>query len=230
MMMGNYCPQCGSKDVAARTSGATTYLRCRQCQAGEQTPVWPLLVATGASGAGKSAVCELLRDRLSGCAVYDVDLIWCSSWDERNDSWLRIAHSNGLSNTSTVLCGTLLPHHVDHLPNRCLVGDVLYLNLHCDDQDRSDRLQARWQHRSPGADEFIERQRSFASWLLKSAGAFHPPMPTVSTSGRTVSDTAGDVARWIDEQREAYAADQSARYTGVRQPSPPDLPGPVALL
>ena len=178
----------------------------------------------------RAQVCELLRDRLSGCAVYDVDLIWCSSWDERNDNWLRIAHSNGLSNTSTVLCGTLLPHHVDHLPNRCLVGDVLYLNLHRDHQDRSHRLQARWQHRSPGADEFIERQRSFASWLLKSAGAFHPPMPTVSTSGRTVSDTAGDVARWIDEQREAYAADQSARYTGVRQPSPPDLPGPVALL
>lgn len=178
----------------------------------------PLFVVTGASGVGKTAVGDVLARRLRGCTVYDLDLIWCRTWDERNDNWLRIAHSNWQAGMHTVFCGTLLPDQVDHLPNRCLVGDILYLTLHCDDADRQRRLRARWQHRLPDGEAFIDRQRLFAAWLIANAGAFNPPMAIVDTSRRTAGDVAVDVARWVETWRSSYEQEPGVRYREMAQP------------
>ncbi|HEX4215136.1 MAG TPA: hypothetical protein VIA06_17590 [Candidatus Dormibacteraeota bacterium] len=212
MMMGNYCHRCGGDAVAAKRSGTIATLRCTACGETEETPVRPAYVVTGTGGAGKTAVSTELPRLLAGCAVYDVDLIWCGTWDERNDNWLRIAHANGLCGLDTVFCGTVLPSGVDSLPNRCLVGDLLYLDLHCTDEDRDRRLRARWQHGQPDGEEVVHRHRAFAAELLRRAPEFAPPMPVVSTSGRSVAEAAADVAAWVDGWRRDYE-----RRPGVRQ-------------
>lgn len=211
MMMGNYCHRCGGDRVTGTRSGSAATLHCDACGETEETPVRPLYVITGASGAGKTAISVELPRRLDRCAVYDLDLIWCATWDDRNDNWLRIAHANGLCGIDTVLCGTALPEGTDPLPDRCLVGDILYLDLHCDDEDRDRRLRARWQHQASDGEDTVRRHRAFAAEILRRAPAFTPPMPVVSTSGRSVPDVAGEVAAWVDWWRRDYD-----RRPGVR--------------
>jgi hypothetical protein len=141
----------------------------------EDLPTRPLFVVTEASGVGKTAVCEALTGRLERCAVYDLDLIWAPTWDERDDNWFRIAHANGLAGLDTVFCGTMLPSRADRLPNRCLVGEVRYACLHCSDTEREHRLHQPWQYCLPDGAAFIERQREFAAWLVENAANFWPP-------------------------------------------------------
>jgi hypothetical protein len=193
-MTGNYCHRCGGDAVIGKRSRNVATLRCSACGETGETPVRTAYVVTGASGVGKTAVAQELTGLLDGCAVYDLDLIWCRDWDERNDNWLRVAHANGLCGLDTVFCGTLLPSQVESLPNRCLVGDLLYCDLDCSDEDRDRRLRARWQHRLPDGEAFIRRHRDFAAELLRRAPTFTPPMPVVSTSGRTVAEAAAEVA------------------------------------
>ncbi len=90
-----------------------------------------------------------------------------------------------------------MPSDLAQCKDRGLVGTIHFLNLHCNDEIREQRLRARPAWRG-ASDEFIDEHRRFAQWQLDNAAtSYDPPMPTVDTSHRTVEEAGQEIARWV---------------------------------
>jgi hypothetical protein len=94
-------------------------LRCPRCGTEQPLPAYPLFVVTGASGAGKTTVIELLRRRLPECEVFDSDLILHVAelgWDTWRNTWLQLAYAISRNGRATVLSGPLVTDQFERLP------------------------------------------------------------------------------------------------------------------
>ncbi|WP_135550679.1 AAA family ATPase [Paenibacillus cymbidii] len=153
----------------------------------------PLFVVTGASGAGKSTVCSLVREMLPNFDVFDMDIINNVDWQIAKANWLRIAYSISLSGRGTVLCGTMVPENIEAADHKDKFDRILYINLHCDDATREERLTARGWEKS-----LIEEYEKFANWLIQNAtAAFNPPMPTINTTNLPPKEVAKQIKDWV---------------------------------
>lgn len=153
----------------------------------------PLFVVTGASGTGKTTISSLLRKLLPDFDVFDMDIINNIDWQIAKANWLRIAYSISLSGRGTVLCGTMVPENIESAEYKNKFDRILYINLHCNDQTREQRLRSRgWE------ETLIEEHKNFANWLLiNSDRAFNPPMPTIDTSKLPPEKVAKEIKDWI---------------------------------
>lgn len=196
-----YCMRCD--DVthlwADRESGIAV---CPSCGYWERLPLLPVFVITGASGAGKTTIVAALVGILPHCEVFETDLLLdyaASTWDNLRSTWLMVAHGMALNGRPTVLSGTLLPEQLDRLPARRYVGPIRFCNLDAGDEVLSSRLRARpaWRRWD---DVRIEEHQAFAAHLRATIS------PTISTTDRTVSEVAADVAGWVNH----YLADRAS--------------------
>ena len=184
--------QCGP-GTALQADQPAQRLRCPRCGAQQRLPAHPLFVVTGASGSGKSTIVEPLRHRLPDCAVLETDLILqvaALGWDTWRNTWLQLAHAIALNARATVLCGSLLPGHLEALPARQLVGPVHFCNLDCSDAVLAERLRARPAWRAWTEERIVEHQR-FAAGLRERI------QPTFDTSVLSVEEVADRIAKWI---------------------------------
>ena len=160
----------------------------------------PLVVLSGASGAGKSTIVPLLIERLAGtCVVFDVDLLIdpireaspdrSVEWDAFRDTWLHVAAGLAQNRLPTVLVGPFIPEHLETLPGRELLGEIAYGVLDCADDVRRRRIEARpsWRLRD------ITEQVVFGAWLRTNLA------PVFDTDTATPMATADAVAAWIRE-------------------------------
>jgi hypothetical protein len=179
--------------------------------------IFPLFVVTGASGSGKTFVIPELRCQLPECLVFDKDLLWGrAAPDQFTNNWLRIAYSVAQGGRHTVICGTLMPGDLQACEDRSLVGTIHFLNLHCADDVREQRLRERPAWRQAADEAFIARHKQFARWLLENAAtAYEPPMPTVDTSQAPVSEIAGSIAEWVQGVLGGRTVQQPARRSAT---------------
>jgi hypothetical protein len=160
----------------------------------------PLVVLSGASGAGKSTIVPLLIERLAGtCAVFDVDWLIdplreaapdrSVAWDAFRDTWLHVAAGLAQNRLPTVLVGPYIPDHLETLPGRELVGEIVYGVLDCSDDVRRTRIEARpsWRLRD------IDEQVAFGAWLRTNLA------PVFDTDSVIPEKTADAVAGWVRE-------------------------------
>jgi hypothetical protein len=185
--------QCGPGTVPQPDRPAYL-LRCPRCGAERRLPGHPLFVVTGASGTGKSTILEPLQLRLPGCEVLETDVILhvaALGWDTWRNTWLQLAHAIGLNGRATVLCGPLLPDHLEDLPARRLVGPIHFCNLDCPDAVLADRLRARPAWRGWTEEKIIEHQR-FAAWLRARI------RPTFDTGTLSADEVADRVVQWVE--------------------------------
>jgi hypothetical protein len=168
-------------------------LRCPRCGETQPLPLLPLFVVTGASGTGKSTITNALRARLPSCEVLETDLILHVAelgWHAWRNPWMMVAYGLSLNGRSAVLCGSLLPEHLEELPARPLVGPVHFCNLDCPDDVLANRLRDRPQWRAWNEDRVFEHQR-FAADLRARI------QPSYDTSLLSVNETADAVASWV---------------------------------
>jgi hypothetical protein len=154
---------------------------------------------TGTSGSGKTSVIPALRQALPECIIFDKDLLW-GRCDEKQfyNNWLRIAYSIAQGGRHTVICGTIMPWDFNDCEDRGLVGTIHFLNLHCNDQVREQRLRSRPAWRESSSDAFILEHKRFAQWLLDNAATeYDPPMVTVDTSNVSIEEVAQAIAQWV---------------------------------
>jgi gluconate kinase/ribosomal protein S27AE len=200
-----FCMHCGPDTVLA--PDRRSQLRCPRCGDHQWLPDYPLFVVTGASGTGKSTIAEPLRRRLPDCEVFDTDTILhvaALGWDTWRNTWLQLAHAIALNGRATVLCGPLVPGHLENLPARRLVGPIYFCNLDCPDTLLAERLRARPAWRGWTEERIVDQQR-FAAWLRQQI------RPTFDTSALSVDAVADRVAGWVRQTLAGTAPGNAAR-------------------
>lgn len=150
-----------------------------------------LFIVTGACGSGKTTVIPELRRLLPRFVVFDADLL--QPLEYAISGWSGLAWNVAKSDIGMIVCGNYLPQHFE--PIRQKFGthiNFLYLNLHCSDAVRRERLEAR------GWEEFlIEYSRQFAQNMLELTNQVQPPIQVVITDHLTVEETALRIRDWV---------------------------------
>jgi adenylylsulfate kinase-like enzyme len=99
----NICPRCGEYSVEKTIDSSGPFAICPFCQYAHPFLQQPLFILTGASGAGKSAIClqlvPLLREE---CVVLEADILWGvipatqeNDYQDYRNIWLRVAKNVG---------------------------------------------------------------------------------------------------------------------------------------
>ncbi len=160
-----------------------------------------LFIITGASGVGKSALCEVLFKDESRYIVLESDLLWNSFFDTPEDNyllyrrtWLNICANISQIGLPVVLCGCVTPEQMELLPEREQFTDIYYAAAVCD----SDCLKTRLTKGRNITDEnHIKSSLSFNDWLIKNSRNTSPPITIVDTTDMNSKQAANVVDEWI---------------------------------
>jgi hypothetical protein len=203
--MMNVCFQCGLYRVDKVIDPVGPYAICPECGYKHSFLQLPLLIVSGASGAGKSAVCRHLLGRLNHVVLLDLDILWRPEFNtpENNyrdffETWLRVCKNIAQSGRPVVLfgAGAGVPANIEPCLERRYFSAVQYLGLVCADETLADRLRQRPVWRSAQAPAFIYEQMEFNRWFKLRDKRLHP---VIDTTDLSIEDTAQQVTGWIDE-------------------------------
>lgn len=172
----------------------------------------PLLIVSGASGAGKSAVYQSLLGRINEVVMLEGDLIWRPEFDTPEtkyrdffETWLRICRDISQSGRPVAMfnAGMGVPENIEPCAGRQYFSKVYYLALICEDDVLADRLCQRPERRNCSDSEYIKGQIQFNQWLKNEGPQVEPPVELIDTTGIALEETAKQVASWIrDKMRE----------------------------
>lgn len=201
--MDNICLACGAwrADKTIDPSGPAAI--CPACGHRQPFRMLPLLLVGGASGAGKSTVCQALLGTLSAVVVLDADLLWAEHFNQPEQSyrpffetWLRVAKSIAQAGRPVLLFGAGIgvPSNIEPCVERRYFDQIHYGALVCDDAALRERLQARPAWRQAGSAEFAASQQQFNRWLHNYAD--EPPITRFDTTGASLAETSAAVRVW----------------------------------
>ncbi|MBD2868729.1 nucleoside kinase [Paenibacillus sp. IB182493] len=144
-----------------------------------------------------------LRERLPDFIVLstDNDMFGTTSelldYPNRFNVLFQFAHFAAKSGKGTVICGTVMPWDAQKCDAYDLFDEVCFINLHCDDDTRNNRLRNR-EDKATWTDEMLKRHEEFARWLLDNAEtAYRPPMPTIDTAVAPPAEVAGQISEYV---------------------------------
>lgn len=166
----------------------------------------PLLVVSGASGAGKSAVYQILLGKLQEVVMLEGDLLWRAEFDKPDtkyrdffETWLRICRDISQSGRPVVMfnAGMGVPENIEPCVGRQHFSKVHYLALVCEDDVLADRLRQRPERRDCSDPEYIKGQIEFNQWFKMEGTQVEPQVELIDTTESTLEETAQQVALWI---------------------------------
>jgi hypothetical protein len=111
-----------------------------------------------------------------------------------------MAKNIGQAGRPVVLCGTVLPEHLEVCPERRYFSRIYYLALVCEDILLVERLKQRPAWRGAGNKETLEQMVRFNSWLKEQTNSMEPPIALYDTSRPTLQETIRDVGKWIHDR------------------------------
>jgi hypothetical protein len=195
----HYCQSC--PDLTPMEPAQASAV-CPGCGRRDPAPTEPLLVVTGASGAGKTTLFSPLARELAGeAAVFDIDWLIDAfgmqaegaalNWGAIRSAWLSVAEGLASGGLPTVLLGPLAPFHLEQLPKAGWIASMHFFLLDCSDVVRRERLEARPPWRGRDRERAIAEQAQWGVWLREHIGQ------GVDTSQAAVEETVGSVAGWV---------------------------------
>jgi broad-specificity NMP kinase len=204
--MWNVCWQCGQYRVDKIIELAGPVAICPECGHPHPFRQLPLLLVSGASGTGKSTVCQALLGQLPSVVLLDSDILWRPEFDTPGDqygaffeTWLRLCKNIGQAGRPVVLfgAGVGVPANLDACVERRYFGALHYLALTCDEADLRQRLQQRPAWRKSHEADFVAQQLQFNQWFKLRARHSEPAMALIDTSALSITETVGQVINWI---------------------------------
>lgn len=204
-IMFNVCHQCGLYRADKTIDPSGPYAVCPQC--GHQHPFrqLPLLIVSGASGAGKSTICNMLLGKAEAVVLLDSDILWRPEFNKPEDkyreffeTWLRMAKNISQSGRPVVLfgAGAGVPENIEPCVERRYFSTVHYLALVCDDDVLAGRLRARPAWRGSSGQAYIDDHVRFNRWFKEQqAGEF--PVSQIDTTHDPLETTLIEVRNWI---------------------------------
>lgn len=178
----------------------------------------PLFVVSGASGTGKSTVCQLLTTHFREAVLLGSDILWRGEFNTPEtkyrdyfETWLRMCKNIAQSGRPVVLFGAGhgVPENLEDCIERRYISEIHYLALVCSADIIADRLMRRPAWRETRDPEFMQRQQRFNQWFIDyHAAVFQPPITTLDTTNVHPEDTARDVTTWISEHLNREAVER----------------------
>lgn len=206
--MMNICLQCGIYHADKIIDPSGPFEICPECGYKHQFQQLPLLIISGASGAGKSTICHhlLILRRVNQAVILDCDILWRPEFNTPNtnyrdffETWLRVCKNISQSGRPVVLFGAGLgvPENIENCIERRYFSKIYYLALVCSDETLSERLQQRPAWRGTHGLNYIEEHIQFNRWFKEYNS--QPFIQLVDTTNATLEETASQVEVWIDE-------------------------------
>ncbi len=207
--MFSICTECGEyrPDQIIGPEGPRAV--CPECGHRRQFRSLPLFLVGGASGCGKSAVCQALLGEFDEVVVLDSDILWRPEFDQPHDryrdifeNWLRMCKNIGQSGPPVLLFGAgfAVPGNVETRVERRYFSAVHYLALTCDAGLMLRRLRKRPAWRACSSPEYQVAQLEFNRWVREQASLGNPPVSLVDTSRGGVIEAASLVRSWVLER------------------------------
>jgi hypothetical protein len=203
--MFNVCHQCGLYRADKIVDPSGPYAICPECGHKHIFRQLPLLMVSGASGSGKSNVCNNLLGQLDHVVLLDTDILWRPEFNQPEtnfreffETWLRMAKNISQSGRPVVLFGAGMgvPGNIEPCIERRYFSQIHYLALVCDDNELARRLKARPAWRGSGDPAFIDSQIRFNRWLKETEDT-HPPISLIDTTAASLEHTVKQVNSWI---------------------------------
>lgn len=166
----------------------------------------PLLIVSGASGAGKTAVYQSLLGKINEVVMLEGDLIWRPEFDKPEthyreffETWVKICRDISQSGRPVVMfnAGMGVPENIEPCEGREYFSQVRYMALVCGDNILAERLRQRPERRTCGDPEYIKEQIEFNQWLKNEGPKVDPPVELIDNTNITLEETAKQVASWI---------------------------------
>lgn len=207
--MLNVCFQCGLYRADKTIDPAGPFAICPECGHSHPFMRLPLLVVSGASGTGKSTICNRLTGYIQKAVLLDSDILWRAEFNqpENNhreyfETWLRVCKNISQSGRPVVLFGAGIgvPENLENCVERRYFSAIHYLALTCDDEILSERLRQRPEWRGTRDQVYIDEHIRFNQWFLNTNQTnTHPPITLLDTSQTSLDQTTKTVEIWIQD-------------------------------
>ncbi len=203
--MINVCFQCGIYRADKIIDPVGPYAICPECGFKHLFRQLPLLIISGASGTGKSTVCQRLLDHLTDFVLLDSDILWrtefntpATNYRDFFETWLRVCKNISQSGRPVILfgAGAGVPKNIEGLVERRYLSRIHYLALVCSDETLSERLRLRpkWRGCDPA---YIEENLRFNGWFKTYDS--RPVIRLLDTTDVPIEETVQQVTTWINE-------------------------------
>jgi hypothetical protein len=206
--MFNVCHHCGLYRADKLIDPSGPYAICPECGHKHPFRQLPLLIVSGASGAGKSSVCRGLLGKFDNVVMLDCDILWRSEFNrpENNprdffEMWLRLAKNISQSGRPVVLFGAGMgvPENVEPCVERRYFSDSHYLALVCADEILTQRLRERPAWRGSGDQAYIDTHTQFNRWFREGQNGDHS-ISLIDTTHAPLETTIEQVKTWISKK------------------------------
>jgi hypothetical protein len=196
------CLKCGAYHADQIIDPAGPYAICPECGNSQPFRWLPLLIVSGASGTGKSTICQALTGKLTNVIPLDSDILWSPAFNHPEggyrdffETWLRLCMNISQAGRPVVLfgAGVGVPNNLESCIGRRYFPAVHYLALTCDDEILRERLLNRpaWRQSS----DTIRDQIKFNLWFKTNGSA---PIDLLDTTTATSEETLQQVTAWIE--------------------------------
>jgi shikimate kinase len=207
--MLNVCFQCGLYRADKTIDPAGPYAICPECGYSHPFLRLPLLVVSGASGTGKSTVCNHLFGHIQNAVLLDSDILWRAEFNNPEngyrdffETWLRVCKNISQSGRPVILFGAGMgvPDNLENCIERRYLSTIHYLALTCEDEILSQRLRQRPEWRGTRDQAYIDEHVRFNQWFFKYEQTNSlPPITLLDTSHTPLEETIKSVELWIQD-------------------------------
>jgi hypothetical protein len=203
--MMNVCFQCGMYRADKIIDPSGPFAICPECGYKHFFQQLPLLVVSGASGTGKTSVCQQLMGKIGQVVLLDSDILWRSEFNTPDTNyqdffelWLRVCKNISQSGRPVVLFGAGMgvPENIENRIERRYFSKVQYLALVCSDEILSERLRQRPEWRGTREPAYIQEHIRFNRWFKAYDGK--PAIKLIDTTNVSLGETASQVSEWIE--------------------------------
>ncbi len=162
----------------------------------------PLFIVTGASGVGKSTICEALFTREEKYIVLESDILWNEHFNQPEtdyrayrEVWLRMCNNISQIGLPVVLCGCSIPKQFEICDERAGFSALHYLAVVTDEAT----LLARMKNGRHIQDEsWLKSSVDFNNWLKNNASQTTPTIQLLDYTNISIEQAAAKVDEWIN--------------------------------
>ena len=197
------CDKCGQLRAEKMIDTERDVAICPECGYEKPFKRLPLFAIGGASGTGKTAICNAIAGKIDGIVMLDGDILWDEKrYSPQNphefyENSLRLAMNISQSGLSVAIfhAGFGVPNNLENCIARRYFSDIHYLGLYCSDDEIEKRIRARPTTQGEQGEGLINAMKGFNNFFRFYKES--PVMDKIDTTDIPLDETVNQVTAWI---------------------------------